>query len=80
MRDNRRREDTICETIETYKDVIELLGDKPISEYTILDGRDYRNSLLKTPKNRKRIKKYKDFNLQEVLCMDIPINELMSFN
>ena len=72
MRDNRRREDTICETIETYKDVIELLGDKPISEYTILDGRDYRNSLLKTPKNRKRIKKYKDFNLQEVLSMNIP--------
>ena len=80
MRDNRRREDTICETIETYKDVIELLGDKPISEYTILDGRDYRNSLLKTPKNRKRIKKYKDFNLQEVLSMNIPNNELMSFN
>ena len=47
MRSNQRREDTICETIETYKGVIELLGDKPISQYSILDGRDYRNSLLK---------------------------------
>ena len=80
MRDNKRREETIKETIETHKEVIELLGDKPISEYTIMDGRDYRNSLLKTPKNRKRKMKYKDFTLQEVLCMDIPKDELMSFN
>tara|TARA_B100001250_G_scaffold236843_1_gene203434 strand:- start:66 stop:1814 length:1749 start_codon:yes stop_codon:yes gene_type:complete len=79
MRDNKRREDTICETIETYKDVIELLGDKPISEYTVLDGRDYRNSLLKTPKNRKRTKRYKDFSIQEVLLMNIPDADLMSF-
>ena len=33
MRDNKRREETIKETIETYKDVIELLGDRPIGEY-----------------------------------------------
>jgi len=35
---------------------------------------------LKTPKNRKRKRKYKDFTLQEVLCMDIPKHELMSFD
>ena len=45
MRENKRRERTINETIETYKDVIELLGNKPIGEYTKIDGRDFRNSL-----------------------------------
>ena len=79
MRDNQRREDTICETIQTYKGVIELLGDKPISQYTILDGRDYRNSLLKTPKNWKKKKHYKDFTIHQVLSMDIPNDEIMSF-
>ena len=43
-----------------------------MNEYTILDGRDYRNSLLKTPKNRKRVKRYKDFTLLELHKMDIP--------
>ncbi|MDC0077793.1 site-specific integrase [Deltaproteobacteria bacterium] len=80
LRDNKRREETIKETIETYKDVIELLGDKPISEYTILDGRDYRNSLLKTPKNRKRIKKYRNKNIHELLSMEIPTEDKMSFD
>ena len=44
MRENKRRDRTINETIETYKDVIELLGNKPVGEYTKIDGRDCRNS------------------------------------
>ena len=60
MRINKRREQTIKETIETYKDAIELLGNKPIGYYTKIDGRDYRNSLLKIPKNRKWVKRYRD--------------------
>ena len=80
MRYNKRRERTIGETIETYKDVIELLGNKPIGDYTKIDGRDYRNSLLKTPKNRKRIKRYRDKNIQELLSMNIPQEDLMSFD
>jgi len=34
---------------------------------------------LKTPKNRKRTKRYKDFSIQEVLLMNIPDADLMSF-
>ena len=79
MRYNKRREQTVNETIETYKDVIELLGNKPIGDYTKIDGRDYRNSLLKTPKNRKRVKRYRDKNIQELLRMNIPQKDLMSF-
>ena len=54
MRKNRRRETTINETEGTYENIIELFGDKPISEYTNIDGRDYRNKLSKLPKNRKK--------------------------
>ena len=79
MRENKRRERTINETIETYKDVIELLGNKPIGEYTKIDGRDFRNSLLKTPKNRKRVKRYRDKTLKEVMELDIPPSDKMSF-
>ena len=56
MRKNRRREDTIGETEGTYKELIELLGDKPVSDYTNVDGRDYRNKLSKLPKNRIRVR------------------------
>jgi len=80
MRENKRRKKTIGETIETYKDVIELLGNKPIGDYTNIDGRDYRNSLLKIPKNRKRVKKYRDKTLKEVLEMDIEPSDKMSFD
>ena len=80
MRYNKRREQTVNETIETYKDVIELLGNKPIGDYTKIDGRDYRNSLLKTPKNRKRVKRYRDKNIQELLSMNIPQKDLISFD
>ena len=79
MRENKRRERTINETIETYKDVIELLGNKPVGEYTKIDGRDFRNSLLKIPKNRKRVKRYRDKTLKEVMKLDIPPSDKMSF-
>jgi len=60
--------------------VIELLGNKPIGEYSIIDGRDFRTSLLKIPKNRKRVKRYRDKTLKEVLEMDIPESDKMSFH
>ena len=80
MKENKRRGKTIGETIETYNDVIELLGDKPIGEYSNIDGRDYRNSLLKTPKNRKRVKRYRDKNIHELMSLDFPPSDKMSFD
>ena len=35
---------------------------------------------MKTPKNRKRVKRYKDFTLIELLNMEIPIEDKMSFD
>jgi|TARA_Y100000294_G_scaffold6488_1_gene6373 integrase len=80
MRENKRRERTIVETEETYKDVIELLGNKPIGNYTKMDGREFRNSLRKIPKNRKRVKRYRDKTLKEVMELDIPPSDKMSFD
>ena len=78
MRRNKRREQTIKETQQTYEDVIELIGDKPISEYTNTDGRDYRTSIISLPKNRKKMKKYRDFNIHELLKMDVPEDDRLS--
>jgi len=80
MRENKRREQTIGETQVSFQEVIELLGDKPIGEYSIIDGRDFRTSLLKIPKNRKKVKRYRDKTLKEVLEMDIPQSDKMSFH
>ena len=78
LRRNKRREQTIKETQQTYEDVIELIGDKPISEYSNIDGRDYRTSIISLPRNRKKIKQYRDFNLHELLKMDVPEEDRMT--
>ena len=78
MERNKRRGQTIKETDQTYEDVIELIGDKPISEYTNTDGRDYRTSIISLPKNRKKMKQYRDFNLHELLKMDVPEEDRLS--
>jgi len=75
MKRNRRRQDTIEETKGTYQELIELIGDKPVGDYTNVDGRDYRNMLSKLPKNRKRVKKYKNKTLKEILSMTIPVGD-----
>ena len=78
MRRNKRREGTIGETEQTYEDVKELIGDKPIAEYTNLDGRDYRTAIISLPKNRKKMKQYRDFNLHQLLEMDVPEDDRLS--
>ena len=78
MKRNRRRQDTIEETKGTYEELIELIGDKPVGDYTNVDGRDYRNTLSKLPKNRKRVKKYKNKSLKDILSMKVPIGDRIS--
>ena len=75
MKRNRRRQDTIGETEGTYQELIELIGDKPVGDYTNVDGRDYRNTLSKLPKNRKRVKKYKNKSLKDILSMKVPVGD-----
>ena len=56
MRKNKRRLSSIDETAVSYQDFIEIVGDKPISDYTRNDARDYRNIISKLPKNRRKLK------------------------
>ena len=77
MRRNKRREGTISETEETYKDFLEILGDKPIGDYTREDGREYRNTLTKLPKNRKKVGTYRGKTLSEILSTDVPTEDLI---
>ena len=78
MRRNKRRKETIGETEQTYEDVKELIGDKPIGEYTNLDGRNFRTAIISLPKNRKKMKQYRDFNLHQLLEMDVPEDDRLS--
>ena len=75
MKINQRRNATISASKETLNQVIEILGDKQISDYTNIDGRDYRNILSKLPANRKKTPKYRNKSLKNVLSMDIPIKD-----
>ena len=78
MRRNKRRENTIVEQEETYKDFIGMMGDRPIGDYTREDGREFRNILTRFPKNRKRVKQYRDKTLEEVLSMNVPQEDRIS--
>ena len=78
MRRNKRREGTIAETEETYRDFLIILGDKPIGDYTREDGREYRNTLSRIPKNRKKVTEYRDKTLSEILSMDVPTEDVIS--
>ena len=60
LRKNKRRLSSIDETEVSYQDFIEIVGDKPISDYTRNDARDYRNIISKLPKNRRKLKNYRD--------------------
>ena len=78
MRKNKRRLSSIDETAVSYQDFIEIVGDKPISDYTRNDARDYRNIISKLPKNRRKLKNYRDKSINELLKMEIPDSHILN--
>ena len=56
MTRNKRRQTSIDETEVTYQDFIQILGDRPVSDYTRNDARDYRNAISRLPRNRSKLK------------------------
>ena len=80
MKRNKRRQSSIYETEVTYQDFIEIIGDKPVSQYTRNDARDYRNTICKLPKNRKKLKDYRGKSISELLKMDIPDSHILSID
>ena len=78
MKLRMKRLNTIEETRVTYEEFVEIFGDKEITEYTTIDGRDYRDILIKYPKNRRKIKRYKDKSLKEIIKMNVPSSDRIS--
>ena len=78
MKTNKRRTGTIGASKDAFNQLIELIGDKPIGDYTNADARDYRNTLSKLPKNRNKMMEYRDKTLNEILSMDIPMKDRIS--
>ncbi|MEM8563242.1 MAG: site-specific integrase [Pseudomonadota bacterium] len=51
---------------------IDVLGDRRVDTVTYDDAKELRDTLLKLPKNRKKIRAYRDKAVSEILAMDIP--------
>ncbi len=60
MNTNKKRTGTIGASADAFKQLIELIGDKPISDYNNVDAREYRNALSKHPSSRTKNPKYRD--------------------
>lgn len=78
MKTNKRRSGTIGASVDAFKQLIELIGDKPICDYNNVDAREYRNALSKLPSNRAKNPKYRDKTLNEILSKGIPIKDRIS--
>ena len=78
MRKNKRRLSSIDKTEVSYQDFIEIVGDKPISDFTRNDARDYRNIISKLPKNRRKLKNYRDKLINELLKIEIPDSHILN--
>ena len=78
MKTNKRRTGTIGASADAFKQLIELIGDKPIGDYNNVDAREYRNALSKLPSNRTKNPKYRDKTLNEILSKDIQIKDRIS--
>ena len=78
MKINKRRTKTIGASKDAFNQLIEIIGDKPIGDYTNADARDYRNTLSKLPKNRNKMVEYRDKTLNEILSMDVPMKDRIS--
>ena len=68
----------IGETKVTYAEFIEILGDRPVSDYTRNDARDYRNAISRLPRNRSKLKDYREKSIDELLRMNIPDSHILN--
>ena len=50
--------------------LVEIIGDLPISKLSYEVGRTYKNTLMKLPANRKKIERYRDLAVEQILKLD----------
>lgn len=78
----QRQEDITATTLAKYDlfldEFLELVGDKPVASLVRDDIREYRSVIHRLPKNRTRVKEYKDKSVKQLLAMTIPTAHLMT--
>lgn len=64
-------------SLPTYEGRLEwslfILGDIDVSEINFAMMEDFRDKLVKMPRNRKKSKKYRDMSLQEILASEVDV-------
>ena len=54
----------------TINDLIEILGDIPIGQFSPKHSRDFKNVISKLPKHRKQSPRYRDLSVKQILKLD----------
>lgn len=58
--------------------LLELIGDKECNSVNLHDIVNFKEVFTQLPKNRKKIRQYRDKSLKELLALDIPKEDLLS--
>lgn len=75
----RMKDGTKESTLEEYRHSLilfeEVIGQKPLNDYSREDGEEYYKALSQLPRNLRKHKEYRSKSLSEVLTMEIPDSE-----
>lgn len=54
----------------TLRDLIEIIGDKPIGQVSMKDSREFKNIISRLPKHRSQTPRYRDLTITQILKLD----------
>ena len=54
----------------TLGDLIEIVGDKPIGQFSMKDSREFKNIISRLPKHRTQTPRYRDLTINQILKLD----------
>ena len=54
----------------TLRDLIEIIGDKPIGQVSMKDSREFKNIISRLPKHRSQTPRYRDLTINQILKLD----------
>ncbi|WP_428570033.1 MAG: hypothetical protein ACP59X_10335 [Solidesulfovibrio sp. DCME] len=72
VKNDNKRANTLAEYEKFFQLFVDITGDVDISMVDKSDIRKFREVLLKWPKNKNKIKRFRDKTIDEIINMDIP--------
>ncbi|MDG2048290.1 MAG: hypothetical protein P8J79_13850, partial [Halioglobus sp.] len=82
LSDRSKRKDIEERTASGYRQFVQLfidiMGDVPVTSVTPAMAVQWRDKLLEYPKNKTKVKAYRDFTPKQLLSMDIPSEHCLS--